>query len=143
MHLVLLHLSTREVVHGSRCVALHLQLGRRERPLLADENVEVVIRGVYASVSFRAQRRAENDDVLRDTRVDNVHRTHGTACVVEHPLRRVRVQRDARVRVCLREVLRDVVDHEVDVVRVGRRGDRGLRELVQALGVEVVEAVLS
>ena len=40
MHLVLLHVPAREVVHLPRAVTLHLELRRVERPLLPDEDVE-------------------------------------------------------------------------------------------------------
>ena len=86
MHLVLLGYTATHEVHVTRLVALHLQRARLERPLLADEDVEVVVGGVEARVALGAERRAKDDEVLGDARVDDVHRAHRAAGVVEHPL---------------------------------------------------------
>ena len=86
MHFVLLGYAATHEVYVTRLVALHLERTRLERPLLADEDVEVVVRGVEARVALGAERRAKDDEVLGDARVDDVHRAHRAAGVVEHPL---------------------------------------------------------
>ena len=128
------------MVHVTRLVHLPLIRARTEGPLLTHQDVKVVVRGVHARVPLRTERRTEDDEVLRDARVNKVHRAHGTARVVEHPLGGVGVQADLRGRVRRGEVRVDVVDDRGHVARV--RGDGGLRDLVQALGVEDIPAVL-
>ena len=115
-------------VHVTGAVPLHLQRTRPERPLLSDEDVEVVVGGVEAPVSLRIERRAKDNQVLRDARVDHVHRPHRAARVVEHLFRAVRVDRDARAWVRRGQIGDDVRDHTRCVV--GRCGERGQLELV-------------
>ena len=85
MHLVLLGDATTHEVDVAGSVALHLQRTRLERPLLADEDVEVVVGGVETRVALGAERRAKDDEVLGDARVDDVHRAHRAAGIAEHP----------------------------------------------------------
>ena len=70
---------------------LRLRLARLDLAYL--EDMEVIVRCVAARVTFGTQRRAENDQILRDTRVDEVHAPHGAAGVVEDPF--VLVRRNA------------------------------------------------
>ena len=91
---------------------------------------------------LRTKRSAEDEDILGDARVDNVHRAHRAARVVERPLLRVGVQPDVGGSVGRSEVCDDVLRHERGVVRGWCGGDGGLRELVQALGVKDVPPVL-
>ena len=86
------------MVHAAGAVPLHLELPGAEGPLLADEDVEVVVSGVQAGVALCAERGAKHDEVLGDGGVDDVHGAHGPAGVVEHPLGRVRVERDDGTR---------------------------------------------
>ena len=95
MHLVLLSDATPHEVHLAGPVPFHLERARLERPLLADEDVEVIVCGVKARVTLRAERRPEDDEVLRDARVHDVHRAHRPARVVKDPLRAVGVDRHA------------------------------------------------
>lgn len=134
-----------EVVHAPGLVHLHLQCTRAKRPLLAAQDVEVVVGGVQARVPLRAQRRPEDDEVLGDRRVDDVHRTHRAAGVVEDPLVLARVERDhfscgGVLRVGRGKVGDDVGDHGARVVAV--RGHRCLRELVEGFGVENIPLML-
>lgn len=108
MHLVLLGDTTAHEVHVTRSVPFHLQRARLERPLLADEDMEVVISRVKARVALGTEWRAKDDEVLSDARVDDVHRAHRAACIVEHPFGAVRVERYARVGVGGGEVGEDV-----------------------------------
>ena len=140
VHLVLLGDATTHEVHVTGAVPLHLQRARLERPLLPDEDVEVVVGGVQARVSLRTQRRAKDDQVLRDARVDHVHRPHRAARVVEHPFRAVRVDRDARARVRRGQVGDDVRDHACRVV--GRCGERRQLELVQMDRIKDIPSIL-
>ena len=89
-------------VHVTGVVPLHLQRARLERPLLSDEDVEVLVGGVEAQVSLCTERRAKDDRVLRDARVRRANRA---ARVVEDPFRAVRVDRDARACVAVRLVV--------------------------------------
>ena len=140
VHLVLLDVPARKMVDLAGAVDLHLQLGRVERPLLADEDVEVVVGGVHAGVALRAHGGAEDDEVLGDARVDDVHRAHRAAGVAQHPLGGVGVQGDRGGRVFGGEVGDDVGDYGVDVIWMG--GDGRLREFVQIAGVEDIPPVL-
>ena len=86
------------MVHAAGAVPLHMELPGAEGPLLADEDVEVVVGGVQAGVALCAERGAKDDEVLGDGGVDDVHGAHGPACVVEHPLGGVGVERDGTTR---------------------------------------------
>lgn len=86
-----------------------------------------------ARVTLCAERRSENDEVLGDGGVDDVHGAHGAAGVVEDPFF-VGVY---VMGVGLGEVRGDVVDYGAGVVAVG--GDGGLGEGVERGGVEDVE----
>jgi hypothetical protein len=110
MHLVLLGDTTAHEMHVTRSIPLHLQRARLERPLLADEDMEVVVGGVKARVALRTERRAEDDKVLGDARVDDVHRAHRAAGIVEHPFGAVRVDGYARVGIGGGEIGDDVRD---------------------------------
>lgn len=140
MHLVLLGDAPTHEVHVAGAVALHLERAGAERPLLADEDVEVVVGGVEARVTLGAERRAKDDEVLGDARVDDVHGAHRAAGVVEDPLRAVRVERYVRARVGRGEVGEDVRDHARGVV--GRGGERGELQLVEVDRVEYVPSIL-
>lgn len=141
MHLVLLSDATTHEVHVAGPVPFHLERARLERPLLADEDVEVVVRRVETRVTLRAERRPEDDEVLRDARVHDVHRAHRPARVVEDPLRAVGVDRHApRARVRRGEIRDDVRDHTRRVV--GRGGERGQLKLVQVDRIKDVPSIL-
>jgi len=150
MHLVLLRRESWQEMHIPRLVSLHLQRARCERPLLTLQNMEVIICGVEARVALCAEGGAEDDQVLRNRRVYNVHSAHCAARVVEQPLRRlavrelpvcgrggvagIDVKRNDGRRVRLGEVREDVLDHAVCVVWGGGYG--GLREFMQECGIE-------
>jgi len=99
MHLVLLRDATTHEVHVAGLVSFHFERAGLECPLLSDEDVKVVVGGVEARVALGAERRAKDDEVLGDARVDDVHRAHRAARVVEHPFRAVRVERYGCARV--------------------------------------------
>lgn len=65
-HLVLLDGAAAEVVDAARGEDLGLVVARRVGPLLPRQDVEVVVRGVAARVALGADRRPEDDQVLRD-----------------------------------------------------------------------------
>ena len=140
VHLVLLDVPTRQVVHVAGAVDLHGEARGAERPLLSDKDVEVVVRGVHAGVTLSTERCPEDDEVLGDARVDDVHRTHGAAGIAEHPLGGVGVEGEDGGRVLGSEVGYDVGDDSVDVVWV--RLDRVLRESVESFRSEDIPAVL-
>lgn len=140
MHLVLLDVSTGKMVHTARLVHLHLELRWVERPLLADKDVEVVIGSVHAGVALGAQGCAEDDEVLGDAGVDDVHATHGTAGIVEHPLGRVGVDGNDAWGVLSREIGDDVGNDGVDVIRVFVYGC--LCQLMEVFGREDIPPVL-
>jgi hypothetical protein len=141
VHLVLLCNATTQVVHVAGPVSLHLERARLERPLLADEDVEVVVCGMEARVTLRAERRPKDDEVLRDARVHDVHRAHRPTRIVENPLRAVGVDRHAsRARVRRGEIRDDVRDHPRRIV--GRCGQRGKLKLVQMDRIKDVPSIL-
>lgn len=111
-------------MHVSGCVPLHLKCARLERPLLALQNMEIVIRWVQTGMSFSAEGGSKYDQVFRDGGVYDVHGTHGTSCIVKCPFGGVSVEGDdaRRGRVRVSEVRDDVLDHAVEVVRVGSDG---------------------
>lgn len=135
MHLVLLHLAPPQPVYAPRRISLHLQLSRQKRPLLPNQNIEIIVGSVHARVSLRAQRRSEDNEILGYGGVNDVHGAHGPAGVVEHPFVLVCVEGDLRGGEGGREIGQDVRDHASGVVvRVG--GDGFIGELVQKLRVE-------
>ena len=148
-------------MHITWLINLPLKRTRRERPLLALQNMEIIITGVQARMSLRAERRPKDNKVLRQARMDDIHRAHRAARVAEDPLVRARIQgdtlavaaprgggdgaeeREGRGRglwVLGREVREDVVDHGARVVPV--RGHAGLGDGVDEFGVEDVELFL-
>lgn len=141
MHLVLLGDTTAHEVHVTRSVPLHLERARLECPLLSDEDMEVVVGGVKARVALRAERRTKDDEVLGDARVDDVHRAHRAAGIVEHPFGAVRVDRYACVGVGGGQIGEDVRDHAGCVV--GGRGESGELQLVEMDRVENVPSILA
>jgi hypothetical protein len=86
VHLILLAGEAGKQVLISGLVNLLVQCTCREGPLLARENVEIVVRRVKTSVPLCAKRGAEEDEVLGDTSVNDVHSTHSTSSVVEDPV---------------------------------------------------------
>lgn len=83
---------------------------------------------------FRAQKPTEDNQVLGDTGVDNVHGAHGATGVVEHPLL-------LGAQVVGADLLLQLGNNEVDdgtsVLAVGANG--ALRHIVQVFRVEDVE----
>ena len=142
VHFILFCSSPRKIVYASRRVSFHLQRARPERPLFSNQNIEIVVRGVQSRMTFRSQWCAEDDQVLGDARVDDVHGTHSAARVAEHPFLLVWVKPDLSRWVRCGQVGDDVVDHGIGVrwVRSGR--DSGLRKLVKRLGVEDIPLIL-
>ena len=74
------------VMDLARQVNLLLQRSRLICCLPSLQNVKVVIGRVSARVSSGAHRRAENDEVFGDGRMQEEHGTHGIAGIVEDPL---------------------------------------------------------
>lgn len=85
MHLVLLRSSPWQQVDISRFIPLHLERTWPERPLFANEDVEVIIRGMQPTMSLGAEGRTKDDEIFSNGRVNDVHGTHSTPSVVEHP----------------------------------------------------------
>lgn len=56
------------------------------RVLLANEDREIVVRKVDTGVALSTDGCPEDDQILRDGRVQDDHRTHRTPGVVEHPV---------------------------------------------------------
>lgn len=92
----------------------------------------------FVSLRFRGgarDRLTEDDQVLGDAGVDDVHGAHGAAGVVKHPLLiEVNVALCADLRA---ELVDDVLDHRSRVVPV--RCYRPLRKVVQLSRLEDVE----
>lgn len=166
MHLILLRHAPPHQMQAPLRILLAHQLIRRLRPLRALEDEEVIVGGMPPRVTLGAERRAEDDDVLGDARVDQVHAAHAAARVVEHPFARerrdlLRAQRLARqrrgggggrrrvrgerVRCHVRSVgfleAADDVVHDAGG-RVGVEGERVIDEGLEGLGVEDVPSVL-
>ena len=132
------------------------EISRLKDPLFTLEDVEVVVGGVKTGMSLGTKRGAENDQVLGDGRVDDIHRTHRTSRVVEHPLRGVGIENDGRrcflegycpqrggwreLRVFGRKVRHDVVDNSAHVFTVNRNSVLG--EAVEARWVKNVPLIL-
>ena len=75
-HFVLLGGAALQVVHAALRVDLGLVLARSVGPLLAGEDVEVVVGGVASRVALGANSCSEDDQVFRDTYwtlVDDAH----------------------------------------------------------------------
>lgn len=74
--------------------------------------------------------------------MNDVHGTHGTPSVVEHPFTAVGVESDDVGRVGFGEVGDDVVNHVVGVIRGWGGGDRCLREFMEVFRSENVPPML-
>jgi hypothetical protein len=118
----------------ARPVHLLLETARRECPLLTLEDVEEVVGRVQARMALRTERRAEEDEVLRDAGVDDVHGAHGAAGVVQDPVVLVMMRDRRRGVVNVKmdaarhsgvgggEVCEDMREHSVGVVGIERDG---------------------
>ena len=142
MHLILLDVSPRQMVHTPSRVPLHLQIRWVESPLFANQDIEVIIRGMNATVSFSTDRSTEDDQVLGNTGMDDVHGTHSTASVVEHPFLGVGVESDDAGGVGFGEVGDDVVNHVICVIGSWCGGDGFLGEFVEVFRSEDIPPVL-
>lgn len=140
MHFILLRNTSWHEMHAPSRIPLHLQSTWLELPLLADQNVKVVVGGMQPRVPLRPEWCSEDDQVLGDARVDDIHRAHCAAGVVEHPFGRVRVERDLRRWVGSGEVCDDVGYHARSVVWRGCNGC--LRKFVDRGWVEDIPSVL-
>ena len=129
-------------MHTSSRVPLHLQVRWVESPLFANQDIEVIISGMDTTVSFSTNRSTEDDQVFGDTGMDDVHGTHGTASVVEHPFLGVGVESDDTGGVGFGEVGDDVVDHVIGVIGCWCGGDRFLGEFVKVFRSEDIPPVL-
>lgn len=97
MHFILFYGSAGEVVYGSGGVTFHFEVSSSERPLLSLKDVatrpgsfsvhglkkvgcssQVIVCGVSPSVTLGAERRTENNQVLGNRCVNNVHSAHCT-----------------------------------------------------------------
>jgi len=86
MHLVLPCHTTFHEIDITRTIDRLSEITGLKDPLLAMEDVEVVVGSVKTGMSLSSKWGAENDQVLGDGRMDDIHGTHGTSGVVEHPL---------------------------------------------------------
>lgn len=85
MHLILLGLAPLQNMNRALGIALHDERIRGLRPLLAFQDVKVVVGCVTARMSFGSERGAEHDEVFGYAGMDYVHGAHGAAGVVEYP----------------------------------------------------------
>lgn len=96
-HQVLLDVTLDQVVDVTGVVDLGSQRVRGSGLLVASQDVEVVVGKVDPSVALGARGGPEENEVLRNQRVQNKHRPHGTTGVVEHPVVPVQVVDDGGV----------------------------------------------
>lgn len=87
MHLVLPRHTPFHEVDGARTINRLREFARFKDPLLALEDMEVVVGGMEAGMSLGSKGGAKNDQILGDGRMDDIHGAHRTSGVVEHPLR--------------------------------------------------------
>lgn len=114
-HLVLLDLTTAQVVNGALGIPLGLVLARDVSLLLAVQDVEVVVGGVTTGVALGADRSTKDNQVLRDRGVDDVHGAHGSAGIVEDPVLLDIDDMGGKLR---RQLVDDVLDGGAGVVAV-------------------------
>ena len=86
MHLVLPRHTPFHEVDITGSIDRLCELAGLKDPLLALKDVEVVVGGVETAMSFGSEWGAENDQVLGDGRMNDVHGTHRASGIVEHPL---------------------------------------------------------
>ena len=123
------------MVDGAGRIDLRVVLAGGVGPLLACQDMEVVIGSVAASVALGANGGTEDDEVLGDAGVDDVHGAHGAAGVVEDVLL---VQVDI-VGVQAMQLRGDVAHDAARVVAVRR--DATLSQILQVVRLEDVEDV--
>jgi len=85
-------------MYGAFGVDLGLQATGQEGGLGALEDVEVVVGGMAAGVALGADGGAEEDEILGDGGMQDVHGAHGPARIVEHPLPPIRRLAHRRLR---------------------------------------------
>lgn len=77
-------------------------------------------------MAFCADGGAEDDEVLSNAGMNDVHGAHSAASVIEHPFGWVMIQSNLSRRVRGSEVLDDIVRHERGIVRLGGMCNRSL-----------------
>lgn len=104
----------------SGSVHLLFQSTQRERPLLPDNDIEVVAHGLQTRVALSPGWGSEDNQAFGDACMDDIQRTHRPAGIVEKPLIVARVEDDAllRGRMFGSEVRGDVRDDRSSVVAV-------------------------
>ena len=85
--------------------------------MFSNENVKVVVGSVNPRVALGAKGCTEDDEVFGNAGMDDIHGTHGTTCIVEHPFTLVGIESNFLRRIGKGEVLNDVGDHSSSVVR--------------------------
>ena len=91
-------------------------------------------------MSLSTQWSSENDEIFRDTRMDDVHCTHCTPRIVKYPFRVVCVYTHYGRGIALRQVRDDVGYYSCRIV--GRGGNGSVGELVKEDGVKGIPPVL-
>jgi hypothetical protein len=99
--------------------------------------VEIVVGSVPARVSLCAERGAKDDEVLGYRRVDDVHRAHSAASVVEDPFFGLA---DCMLGMLLPQSVDDLVDDCSRVVGIVGEGAQG--QLVELGGIKDVPSLL-
>lgn len=84
--------------------------------LVTNQDRKVVVRQVDSAVALRLQGSAEEDQVLRDGRVQDDHGAHCSAGVVEEPVVRRPVLHC--IAILCSQVLRDLAEQRLGVVAV-------------------------
>jgi hypothetical protein len=67
-------------------------------------------------VSLSAKGCAEDDEIFCNAGMNDIHGTHGTACIVKNPFILVGIESYFLRRICKCEIRNDVVDHSSGVV---------------------------
>lgn len=93
-------------------------------------------------MTFGTKGSTEDDEVFCDAGMDDIHGTHSTAGIVEHPFGAVRVKTDLGRWVGGGKVFDDVVCHEGGIAGCWGMGYGGLCEFMEAGRVEDVPPFL-
>lgn len=140
-HHILLDRAAPQMVDTSRRIMFCLERTCRERILATRQDVEVVVCGVSSSVTLGSNGSSEEDQVLGDGSMNDVHASHSTTGIVKHPFGFGTEMILVEIGGCFgvsTELEKNVVKDGAGIAWV--LGNSGGGDLVDLLAVEDVEA---
>ena len=110
------------MVHVTWPIDLWFKVTRSIGTLLANKDMEVIICSMSSGVTFCANRRSEEDQVLGEGGVKDIHSTHCATGIVEEPFRavskRVLIHSSGNSRVQSEQTRPNILEHGGGVLMI-------------------------